>query len=275
MKDQFIAIKNATLKENLIINYSKKHYRFLKNKNVIFYKNGTIIKPYEEIFINDRIEFCYDDHHQKEEILFNFKLDIIFENDDFMVLNKPSGINTIPSRKEPQKSLYNAIYTYLLNKNKLNTIHIITRLDKLTSGLVLCALNKKTALFMNKNHNKMNKIYYAMVEGKIKENHFFIEENIKKSEDSIKRIISHDGYYAKTEVQVLSLFENKTLCEVRLHTGRTHQIRLHMKHINHPIIGDSLYSNGNGDLLLHSKSLSFKGSDNNDYSFDILPSWME
>lgn len=92
-----------------------------------------------------------------------------------MVINKEANLNTIPSKKEPQKSLYNAIYTYLLKNNKLKTIHIITRLDQKTSGLVLVALNKETALFLNKNHSQIHKIYYARVEGIIKENHFLLK----------------------------------------------------------------------------------------------------
>ena len=275
MKDTFIAVKTATLKENLIEKYSKKHYRFLKNKNALFYLNDSLIKPHEIVSKNDNIFIVYDDHQQKEEIEFDYTLDIVYENDDFIVINKPRGLNTIPSRKEPQKSLYNALYTYLKKNDKLNTIHIITRLDKLTTGIVLCALNKKSALFLNKNHSNMNKIYYAMVEGKVLNDHFIIEKNIKKSNDSIKRIISDDGSYAKTEVNVIKVFDDKTLCEIKLHTGRTHQIRLHMKSIGHPVLGDSLYNDGDGNLHLHAKKLSFKGPDLKEYSFNILPSWME
>ena len=225
--------------------------------------------------IGDLIEFEFDDKVQKDENLFEYKLDIIFENNDFIVINKPSGLNTIPSRKEPIKSLYNALYTYLKSNNKLNTIHIITRLDKMTSGLVLCALNKETALYMNKNHTNMNKLYYAMVKGILKDNEFFIEKPIKKSEDSMKRIISEDGAYSKTLVNVVKRFEDKTLCEIKLFTGRTHQIRLHLSSIGYPICGDNLYSNDDGNLMLCCKSLEFENRDGLKYSFNILPCWKD
>ena len=142
-----------------------------------------------EVKKGDIIEIKFESKINKEEKIFDHRLDIIYENDDFMVVNKEANLNTIPSKKEPQKSLYNAIYTYLLKNNKLKTIHIITRLDQKTSGLVLVALNKETALFLNKNHSQIHKIYYARVEGIIKENHFFVESPILKDETTGKRIV--------------------------------------------------------------------------------------
>lgn len=147
------ASSDGILKDILKEELSKKYTRYLKRQNALYYINGFESKNYYEVKKGDIIEIKFESKINKEEKIFDHRLDIIYENDDFMVVNKEANLNTIPSKKEPQKSLYNAIYTYLLKNNKLKTVHIITRLDQKTSGLVLVALNKETALFLNKNHS--------------------------------------------------------------------------------------------------------------------------
>lgn len=272
----FIVSKNLTLKEALINEYSKKYVRYLKRQNAIYYKNGQIIKNHENVYIGDVIKIKFEAIHQKEELLYDIPLDIIYEDNNFMVLNKPANLNTIPSKSEPQKSLYNAIYTYLLKNNKLYTIHIITRLDNKTSGLVLVALNKETALFLNKNHSSIHKIYYAKAIGIINEDSFIINKPILKVDDSIKRIISNEGKESKTSFEVIKRFEDSTLLKCILHTGRTHQIRIHLASISHPILGDDLYGNTKGLLHLCCSELSFIGPDNHNYSYKLpLAVWMK
>lgn len=183
------ASSDGILKDILKEELSKKYTRYLKRQNALYYINGFESKNYYEVKKGDIIEIKFESKINKEEKIFYHRLDIIYENDDFMVVNKEANLNTIPSKKEPQKSLYNAIYTYLLKNNKLKTIHIITRLDQKTSGLVLVALNKETALFLNKNHSQIHKIYYARVEGIIKENHFFVESPILKDETTGKELL--------------------------------------------------------------------------------------
>ena len=139
---QIKSLRDGILKDILKEELSKKYMRYLKRQNALFYLNGQEIKNYYEVKKDDLIDIEFSQATNKEERLYDIPLDIIYENEDFIVINKPRNLNTIPSRKEPQKSLYNALYTYLLKNNKLKTIHIITRLDRKTSGLVLIALNK-------------------------------------------------------------------------------------------------------------------------------------
>lgn len=272
MKKEIIASIDGLIKDNIKDVLSKKYYRFLKRQNCKFYLNDNEVYNYSLCKMGDRITIEFDDFINKEEQLFNDTLDIIYENDDFMIINKKEGLNTIPSKSEPVKSLYNAIYTYLKEKGTLKTIHIITRLDKDTSGLVLVALNKETALLLNKSHYQMNKIYYALAEGQIEEDTFIIEKPIKKQDGSTKRIIASDGKYAKTEFKVIKKDGNQTLLEVKLYTGRTHQIRVHLASINYPIKGDVLYGKEGKRLYLHAGKLNFilKGKE---WSFMKMPEW--
>lgn len=273
---EFIVKGNMILKDALINEYSKKYVRYLKRQNAIFYKNNEIIKNYEQVYNGDLIKIEFESTYQKEEILYDLNLDIIYEDFNFMIVNKPANLNTIPSKLEPQKSLYNAIYTYLFKNNKLNTIHIITRLDNKTSGLVLVALNKETALFLNKNHSSMHKIYYAKAIGIINEDTFIINKPILKVDYSIKRIISNVGKESITSFEVLKRYEDSTLLKCILHTGRTHQIRIHLASISHPILGDDLYGNTKGLLRLCCNELSFIGPENINYSFKLpLAVWMK
>lgn len=266
--------ETSVLKDYLLKMYSKKYVRYLKRQNAKFYINGRLSRLHEMVNCLDEIKIEFERITNKEEKLFDYDLNIIFKNDDFMVVNKPSGLNTIPSKNEPICSLYNAIYTYLLKNNSLETIHIITRLDKDTAGLVLVALNKETALFLNKNHHNIHKIYYAETEGIIEENDFLIDKPIKKSDDSTKRIISPDGKRSLTHVTVLKRKTNSTIVKINLLTGRTHQIRVHMSSILHPLIGDVLYGNKADFLHLSCQSISFSINEKN-YTFNLEPPvWM-
>lgn len=275
MKNEIISVIDGSLKDNIIAIFSKKYYRFLKRQEAKFYLNNQPILPHNEISKNTKILIEFNDYINKKELEFDFPIDIVYENNDFIIINKPPHLNTIPSRREPSNSLYNALYTYLSKNNKLNTIHIITRLDKETSGLVLVALNKEMAIYLNKINSKINKIYYAKIEGHLNEEHFFIEKGILKSNDSIKRIISDKGSYAKTEVTLFKRNIDYDIVSLKLYTGRTHQIRVHLSSINHSVIGDTLYGKSDKRLYLHCALLNFKLPNNEEVTFESLPDWLD
>lgn len=273
---EITALCDGILKDILIKQLSKKYTRYLKRQKANYYINGKEAQTFYQVNAGDIIKIEFESIINKYEILFDFPLDIVFENNDFMVVNKPNNLNTIPSKKEPQKSLYNAIYTYLLKNNKLKTIHIITRLDRKTSGLVLIALNKEMALFLNKNHSQIHKIYYARVKGIISQNHFLIDSPISKDEITGKRIIDINGKPAKTEFFVLKSNDESTLLKCILYTGRTHQIRVHLASIGFPIIGDDLYGIDGEILNLECHELSFCDNIGNEYTFKLPPAvWMK
>lgn len=179
---------------------------------------------------------------------------ILMEDDHLLILTKVPGISTIPSREHPTGTMANFIAGYIEKSGLSSTVHIVTRLDKDTSGII-CVAKHRHAHHLLSEMQKLGQIsrtYEAFVHGHIGQDEFLIDAPIgRKSDSIIERVIDFDGKQAKTSVKVLTRFEKfgKKITHVRLqlHTGRTHQIRVHMMSIGHPLIGDDLYG---GDLLL-------------------------
>ena len=172
-------------------------------------------------------------------------LDIIYEDDDLLIINKPPFLLTHPTLKKVDITLANGIVYYFNNKYQKKLVpRFVNRLDMNTSGLIVIAKNAFTQSFFQSENVNIEKKYLAIAEGIIEDDHFIIEKNIYKDGDRLDRIIDERGQYAKTEFKVIERFKNigVTLVECKLYTGRTHQIRVHLKSINHPIIGDSLYN---------------------------------
>ena len=213
-------------------NYSGRSLR-----NIEVYFNGNKVKttfklPQEGILIVKEKEKSTD----LEAKYLN--LDIIYEDDDLLIINKPPF-------KKVDITLANGIVYYFSDKYKKKLVpRFVNRLDMNTSGLIVIAKNAFTQSFFQSENANIEKKYLAIAEGIIEDDHFIIEKNIYKDGDRLDRIIDERGQYAKTEFKVIERFKNigVTLVECKLYTGRTHQIRVHLKSINHPIIGDSLYN---------------------------------
>lgn len=197
-------------------------------------------------------------------------LEIIYEDNDIIVVNKPKGMVVHPANGNPDGTLVNAIMA--ICKDSLSGIGgeirpgIVHRLDKDTSGLLIVAKNDMAHVNMSeqiKNH-EVKKTYIALVRGIVKENEATIDMPIGRStSDRKKMAVTKNGKNAVTHIKVLKRYEKYTLLEVNIETGRTHQIRVHLSHIGYPIIGDSTYSNGKNEFgvigqCLHAKSLEFK-----------------
>lgn len=190
-------------------------------------------------------------------------LNIIFEDEYLLVVNKPYEMNTIPSREHPTGSLANALVGYYEKTGVRATSHIVTRLDRNTSGLVLVAKHRHVHHLFSEAQKKrgVKRIYEAFAGGCVTDNQGKIEEPIGRKADSIiEREVRADGQYACTNFQVIKRYDGFTHLELRLETGRTHQIRVHMAFLGHPLLGDDLYG-GNTDLIqrqaLHCKKLKF------------------
>lgn len=220
-------------------NYSGRSLR-----NIEVYFNGNKVKttfklPQEGILIVKEKEKSTD----LEAKYLN--LDIIYEDDDLLIINKPPFLLTHPTLKKVDITLANGIVYYFNDKYKKKLVpRFVNRLDMNTSGLIVIAKNAFTQSFFQSENTNIEKKYLAIAEGIIEDDHFIIEKNIYKDGDRLDRIIDERGQYAKTEFKVIERFKNigVTLVECKLYTGRTHQIRVHLKSINHPIIGDSLYN---------------------------------
>ncbi|MBT2688321.1 RluA family pseudouridine synthase [Bacillus sp. ISL-47] len=190
-------------------------------------------------------------------------LDILYEDGYVLVVNKPAGMSTIPSREHPSGSLANRLIGYYQRIGLMSTTHIVTRLDRDTSGIVLIAKHRHLHhLFSQQQRSReIHRMYEAFAEGAVKQDTGTIEMPIARKKDSIiEREVSEEGQYACTHYKVISRKKGFTHLRLKLETGRTHQIRVHLSWLGHPLVGDELYG-GRRDFLnrqaLHCSCLSF------------------
>ena len=190
-------------------------------------------------------------------------LEIIYEDEYLLVINKPSGMNTIPSREHPNGSLANGLISYYERRGLSATTHIVTRLDRDTSGLVLIAKHSHVHHLFSKQQRAggVKRRYEALAEGVFDMEEGKIEQPIARKKDSIiEREVHPDGQYACTLFEVIKRYDDFTHILLRLLTGRTHQIRVHMSYSGHPLLGDTLYGGNKNKIsrqALHCCELSF------------------
>ncbi|NKE07410.1 RluA family pseudouridine synthase [Mesobacillus selenatarsenatis] len=190
-------------------------------------------------------------------------LSIVYEDEYLLVINKPPGMNTIPSREHPIGSLASGLIGYYERNGISATTHIVTRLDRDTSGLVLIAKHSHVHHLFSKQQRSggVKRTYEAFAVGDVVKDEGMIEAPIARKPDSIiERVVHPEGQYACTLFEVIKRYREFTHMNIRLKTGRTHQIRVHMSYLGHPLIGDTLYG-GNKDLMqrqaLHCRELTF------------------
>ncbi len=174
--------------------------------------------------------------------------EIIYEDDYLLVLNKPPSVSTIPSREHPTGSVANFLIGYYEQKNINSTVHVVTRLDRDTSGLMCIAKHRHIHHLMSEQQKNggVHREYEAIVHGHVQGDFQSIIHPIGRKETSIiEREVREDGQFAHTDLTVLERFEHSgqpmTHIRLKLYTGRTHQIRVHCSYIGHPLVGDELY----------------------------------
>lgn len=179
------------------------------------------------------------------------KLDILYEDKFLIAVNKKSGLLTIANDKEKEKTLYHEVHDYLWKKNKNNKVFIIHRLDKDTSGIVLFAKNEKIKKVMQENWENVQRYYYALVHGKLESKRGTIINYLKET-STFKVYISKDktGEKAITKYNLVNTFNNISLLEINILTGKKNQIRVALSDIKHPILGDKKYGIKDGMRLL-------------------------
>ena len=235
----------------------------IKTGNILV--NGKEVRNSYKVEENDEIDITIvkEDLDIKGE---DIPLNIVYEDDDVLVINKPSNMVVHPAIGNTSGTLVNA----LINYSKLSSVNgdfrpgIVHRIDKDTSGLLLVAKNDKAHLFLEEElkNRRINRIYIALVSGVINHDTGEIDAPIGRDKNDRKKmaVTSVNSKPAITHFKVLERYKNATLVECKLETGRTHQIRVHMKYIGHPVINDPVYSNGKNiddyGQMLHAKSLS-------------------
>lgn len=252
---------------------TRSHIQNLIKKNLILVNSEKIKNKYN-VRSGDKIEIQDEGVQPLDLEPENIPLDIVYEDKDVIVVNKPQGMVVHPAAGHPNHTLVNA----LLYHSPLSTINgttrpgIVHRIDKDTSGLLMVAKNDhaQQSLSAQLKAKTNTRLYIALVHGNIKEDQGTIDAPIGRSpKDRKKQAIVADGRPAVTHFKVLKRYGKYTLIQCKLETGRTHQIRVHLKYIEHPVAGDPLYGprktlKGNGQFL-HASVLGFKQPTTGEY----------
>lgn len=232
--------------------------------------NGKNEKESYKIKVNDNITIQIEEPKSSKLEAQDIPLDIIYEDNDIIVINKPKGMVVHPGNGNPDNTLVNAVLAHC--KGSLSGIGgeirpgIVNRIDKDTSGLIIVAKNDKSHINLSEQikNNEVTKIYTALVKGNISEDEATIDMPIgRDKKDRKKMSVTRDGKEAVSHIKVVKRYGNYTLIRVKIDTGRTHQIRVHMAKIGHPVVGDEVYSSGKNEFgvkgqMLHSTILKFK-----------------
>ena len=235
--EKYIVKENEILIEflkKMFSNLSKNSVKSLLHNEKVFVNGNMTTKYNYELNIGDVVEI-------REKIAKN--IDIIYEDKDIIVINKPSGLLTVATEKEKNKTAYHLVMEYLKKKNKNNRIFIIHRLDKDTSGIIMFAKNERAKHLYQDNWNDIVKkrCYYAVIDGKMENKEGTIKSYLKENGNMVYSVKDRSGKLAITEYKVLKERKNISLLDINLKTGRKNQIRVHMKENKTPILGDLKY----------------------------------
>lgn len=240
-KNVYYFLKNQGLSENYISNLRKTPNSILLN--------GEPVNTRAKLKLDDRLSILASPNTKTKIKPCILPLDIVFEDAYYLLIYKPSGISCMPNKSHYNLNLAGGIVEYMKDKDDNFTLRIINRLDKDTAGFILIA---KDSLSLQKVKD-IDKTYFAICEGKIEEN-LVIDKKIETlSQNGVnvqKRIISPNGKDACTYVYPIKHSPTHSLVKLKLIHGRTHQIRLHLSSIGHPLIGDEIYGN-KSDLISH------------------------
>lgn len=250
-------VKNDVLLMDFLLNYYSK-------------KNVKNLLKYKLVMVNENIISQFDFPLKKEDIVIVNKkednkhnLEIIYEDKELIVINKPSGLLSISGGNEKENTAYHLVSEYLKSKNKKAKVFVVHRLDKDTSGILMFAKNEE---IKNKLQNNWNKIVYkrgylAIIEGKLNKKSGTIKNYLDESKTQMVYITNNKkGKLAITNYQVLKETRYNSLVEIFLDTGRKNQIRVHMQSLGHSIVGDKKYgatTNPIKRMGLHSHIFAF------------------
>lgn len=257
--DKFISLSMPDLSRTLIQQYIKEGYVLV---------NGQVEKASYKIKLEDDIEISLPDNKEMDVLPENIPLDIVYEDSDVIVVNKPTGMIVHPSSGIYSGTLVNALLYHCQDLSGINGVlrpGIVHRIDKETSGLLMVAKNDKThqSLSEQLKQHSVTRRYVALVHGVIPHSHGKINAPIGRDVNDRQKmaVTKANSKEAITNFTVLKRYQNMSLIECRLETGRTHQIRVHMAYIGYPVYGDPKYGLKKDDQtngqFLHAKKLGF------------------
>ncbi len=230
--------------------------------------NGKMIKPSYRVEENDIINIVIPQVEGTEIVPENINIDIVYEDEDIAIINKQAGLVVHPAQGHHKGTLVNGILYHMSNLSGINgelRPGIVHRLDKDTSGLLIIAKNDRAHVALTKmfQDKEIKKTYLAVVKGNLNKSEGRIITKIARNKEDRKKMTavsdSERGKIAITNYKVIFQKENLTLVKVNIETGRTHQIRVHMKHIGYPILGDMVYGKKDSEKrqMLHAHKLEF------------------
>jgi len=206
--------------------------------------NGLIAHTDRLLREGERVEFELTDENSTNMLPERMELDIEYEDEYLLVINKAAGMPTHPSGRHQTGTLANGLAFYLNSRGIELAVRPVNRLDRNTSGLVVFAKNSHVQHLLNLEayKSRMIKEYLAVVHGRITGSTGTIDAPIaREKEHSVVRVVREDGSRAVTHYRVIESYRDSTLLALILETGRTHQIRVHMAYLGHPLLGDDLY----------------------------------
>jgi 23S rRNA pseudouridine1911/1915/1917 synthase len=278
--DTYISSKLDDLSRNAV-------QKLIDDENVNV--NSKIVNKKYKVKLNDEINILMPVPRVLDVVAEDIDLDIVYEDKDLAVINKAQGMVVHPAAGHYTGTLVNALMSKLDDLSSINGVlrpGIVHRLDKNTSGLLIIAKNDYSHNFLSDCLKKrsINRIYYALVEGVVKNDNGVIDAPLGRSEKDRKKrcVTTKNSKEAITNYEVITRYKAYTLIKLKLETGRTHQIRVHMKYIGHPVAGDDVYGKedkkfGLKGQLLHSKSIGFVHPTSKEYmEFDSdLPKYFQ
>ncbi|MBE6116565.1 MAG: RluA family pseudouridine synthase [Erysipelotrichaceae bacterium] len=247
----------------------KKSFSHALIANLKKYEDGIMVngvRKYTDhhLVSDDELNVCIREKPTVSRIMATeLKLSVLYEDEDLMVVEKQAGIPIHPSRLNNTETLANAVANYLTDKGIDPVFHCINRLDKDTSGLTIIAKNMYAASLLSEmiRIRTIRRDYLAICEGIFRNKQGSVCAPITRNGTSMIRYVDHEnGEYAETDYQVTGEGNGLSLVRLTLKTGKTHQIRVHMKHIGHSLIGDRLYNPDNRIMdrqALHAQKLTF------------------
>lgn len=231
-------------------------------------KNYFLVKP------QDKVTLIYEEKMNEEISIVSHDLNILYEDEYLMVVEKEANLASQPSHRHQEDNLISYVKNYFLNQGITSNIHLVNRLDFSTSGVLIIAKNGYTHHELTKENSIIRK-YLAVVKGILEKKEDKVVLKIEReSPISIKRMVRDDGKIAITNYKVLKEYQDESLVELDLETGRTHQIRVTMSYLGNPVIGDKLYGEELENLMLHCYYLKFYHPLLNKYiEIKKLPNW--